>query len=330
MPTIAAVASVAISAGSAAYGISAQKKAAKKQQRAMEGLGDLGGYSPEEIWGTKPEFEFEEYETLESKDPGYGGIVGRILAGNQGNLPAASGLSSGINQAISAATRQRITGWDPSFMGAMSTLQKTRNQTLKGRLPYEDALAITADRNRLANDLGNAGGAGGQVAADLGLKRLDLMTNVGPGLTASIVNILNGVDPVTRHTTPKDFLIEPREAVPWAIADNQFGAQFNMTGQLTESYLSAAPDPAAQGMLNLKAFQAGFGGGVPGTGAQTAAVIGQAFQSMGNINWAGMYSGRNSSAQVYSNPPNANGVSGQAYYIGDNGYANAIPKATAV
>lgn len=327
MPTVAAIGAV-VSAGAAVAGQVSASKARKKQQRALEGLGDLGGYSPEEIWGSKPEFDFEEYETLESKDKGYAGIVGRILAGNQGNLPAAAGLSSGINREISASTRQRIEGWDPSFMGAMSTLQKTRNQTLKGRLPYEDALAITADRNRLANDLGNAGGAGGQVAADLGLKRLDLMTNVGPGLTASIVNILNGVDPVTRHTTPKDFLIEPREAVPWAIADNQFGAQFNMTGQLTESYLDAAPDPAAQGMLNFKAFQAGFAGGVPGTGAQTAAVIGQAFQSMGNINWAGMYSGRNSSAQIYSTPPNANGTSGQAFYTGYGGNAYAIPKAT--
>lgn len=298
----------------------------------MAGLSGLGGYSPEEIFGSTPEFNFEEYETLESTDPGYGGIVGRVLAGNRGNLPQASALSAGINKAISASTRQRIEGWDPSFMGAMSTLQRTRNQTLKGRLPYEDALAITADRNRLANDLGNAGGAGGQIAADLGLKRLDLMTNIGPGLTASIVDILNGVDPVTRHSTPKDYLIEPREAVPWAIADNQFGAQFNMTGQLTQSYLDAAPNPAAQGMFNMQAFQAGFGGGMPGAGAQNAQMIGQAFSALGGMNWGALFNGRGTapSSQMYSQPPQASGASGQAFYIGNNGYANAIPKATPV
>ncbi len=219
-------------------------------------------------------------------------------------------------------------------MGAMSTLQRTRNQTLKGHLPYEDALSITSDRNRLANDLGNAGGAGGQVAADLGLKRLDLMTNVGPGLTSSIVDILNGVDPISRHSTPQDYLIAPKEAVPWAIADNQFGAQFNMTGQLTQAYLDAAPNPAAQGMLNLQAFQAGFGGGAAGGGGQNAAMIGQAFSALGGINWGGLFSGRggsggSSSPRIYSQPPSATGQYGQAFYVGNNGYANAIPKATA-
>lgn len=271
-----------------------------------------------------PEFNFEEYEPLESKDPGYAGLVARILQGNRSNLPYATGLSSDINKAISAATRQRIEGWDPTFAGAMSTLQRTRNDTLKGRLPYEDALAISADRGRLANDLG-VGSSGPQIAADLGLKRLDLMTNVGPGLTTSIVNILQGVDPIQRHTTPEGFLLNPQQTLPMAISDNQFGAQFNMTGQLTQAYLDAAPNPAAQGMFNLQAFQAGFGGQQGGGAGQMLGAIGGAFQALGGINWGQLFGGSAASPPIYTAPGMTPGQPGQAYYYGDSGYV-PIPR----
>lgn len=275
------------------------------------------GQNPEGIFGSPVEFSAPEYKPLEEEDPGYAGIVKRILAGDLSNLGDASALSSGINKEISKATRTRIEGWDPSFMGALSTLEKTRNQTLKGRLPYEDALAITADRGRLANDLGQAGGSGPQTAADLGMKRLDLMTNIGPNLTASIVNILNGVDPIARHSLPQDYLLSPREGVPMAIQDRQFGATFNMDSQLTQAYLDAAPDPAAAGMFNLQAFQAGLGNPGQGSGTAMLGAVGNAFSALGQINW-GALMGKSGGITA----PSAQ-IAQQNPYIGNAGY---VPK----
>lgn len=330
MPTTAAIAAAAGTVASAGVGIANAASAKKQQQAQLAAQKKLQGQAAgnaDAIFGKPVDFTPPTYTPLEQQDPGYAGLVSRILKGDLGNLGDASALSGGINKAISASTRQRIEGWDPSFMGALSTLEKTRNQTLKGRLPYEDALAITADRGRLANDTGTPGGSGPQIAADLGMKRLDLMTNIGPNLTSSIVNILNGVDPVSRHSLPQDFLLNPQQTLPLAIQDNQFGATFNMDSQLTGAYLNAAPDPRAQGLFNMQAFQAGLGGQGQGSGGAMLGAVGSAFSALGQINWSQLF---NRSPQVYSGAPSASGQSGQAFYIGSNGYTNPIPKAQAV
>lgn len=332
MPTVAAIGTV-VGAGAAVAGQVSASKAQKKQAAQAAALQKSAAANAEEIFGSPVQFEAPEYTPLEEEDPGYAGIIGRILQGGLQNLPMASQLSAGVNKEISKATRERIEGWDPSFMGAMATLYKTRNETLKGRLPYEDALGIVADRGRLANDLGMAGGAGPQIAADLGLKRLDLMANTGPGLTASIVNILGAVDPLSRHSTPESFLLTPAQGVPMAIQDRQYGAEFNFQSQLTGAYLDAAPNPAAQGLMNLQAYQLGFGGQQgSGNGAATAAAIGQAFTALGGINWGGLFNGGGAggvqAGQVGNSAPIYSNNGGPAYYY-NYGQWNAIPKATA-
>lgn len=340
MPTVAAIGTV-VSAGAGVYGVASANKAQKEQAARYGDLANLSAKEAEAIFGRKIEFDAPEYTEFEKEDPGYAGIVNRILTGDISNLPMAGQLSSGINRQISAATRARIEGWDTSFMGAMNTLYNTRNETLKGRLPYQDALAITADRTRLANDLGFAGGSGPQIAADLGMKRLDLMTNVGPNLTASVVNILNAVDPIQRHTTPTDFLLRPNEAVPWAIQDRQFGAEFNFQSALTQATLDAAPDPAAQGLFNMRAFQAGLQPSGAQSGAQMAAAIGNAFSALGGINWnsfggsqpaagAGAYTGA-PYATGPNNPPIYGYQGGPAYYYNyGQGGMTQIPRAVPV
>lgn len=336
MPTVAAIGTI-VSAGVGVAGAVSAKKAAKKQQGQYGELSKAAAANPEGIFGSKIKFDAPQYTEFEKEDPGYANIVSRILTGDINNLGQASALSGGINQAISKATRSRIEGWDPGFMGAMNTLYKTRDETLKGRLPYDDALAITADRTRLANDIGSSGGSGPQIAADLGMKRLDLMTNTGPNLTASIVNILGAVDPVNRHTTPTDFLLRPSEAVPWAIQDKQFGAEFNFQSALTQATLDAAPDPAAQGLFNMQAFQAGLGG--KNSGTQVASAIGNAFSALGSINWGSFGKGGQSGAGTYVGSPTATGpnnppiyanAGGPAYYYNyGTGGMNQIPKAVA-
>lgn len=157
MPTTAAIVTAASAVAGTAVSLSSQQKAKKAQADQAKKLTQLGAQGGADVFGSKPEFNFQEYTPLENQDPGYAGIARRVLQGDIDNLPLASQLSGDINKQISASTRQRIEGWDPTFSAALSTLFKTRNQTLKGRLPYEDALSITSDRTRLANDMGQAG-----------------------------------------------------------------------------------------------------------------------------------------------------------------------------
>lgn len=349
MPTVVALAAVAGAGASVASAVSANK-AQKAQQKKLAGLSGLGGYSPEEVFGSRPEFEAVDYNPLYKEDPGYANIVSEILAGNVRNLPMASSLSGDISKSISKATRERIEGWDPSFMTGMNSLYRTRNETLEGRLPYSDALDIASDRGRFANDLGLSGSSGPQIAKDLGLKRLDLMTNVGPNLTANITNILNAVDPIARHPVPQDYLLNPSQAVPWAIQENQFGATFNFQQNLQKAAFDAMPDPQAQGMFNLQAMQAGFSTGGSGN-AQMWGAVAQGVGALASMNWGGMFGGQpqaggswiggnmgnaqfqspygGSSPQIYSNPGSMFGGSGNAFYMGQGGYTQ-IPKAVAV
>lgn len=323
MPTVAAVGTI-VSAGVGVANAVSAKKAQKKQEAEQKKLQEQAAQNSGGIFGEKVDFEAPEYTPLEQEDPGYANIVNRILQGDLQNLPYAGKLSAGINRQITEATKERIQGWDPSFMGALATLQKTRNETLKGRLPYEDALAISADRGRLANDLGQAGGSGPQTAADLGMKRLDLMTNIGPNLTASIVNILNGVDPISRHSTPENFLLNPAQGVGLAIQDRQFGSEFNFNSQLTGAYLQAAPDPGAAGLFNLQAFQAGLGGGGgQNSGAAMVGAIGNMFSALGGLNFGTLFGG-GSSAPVSTVPATSANP-----YIGNGGYVSNYNPASA-
>lgn len=263
MPVLAALPAIAGVVGAGA-GIAGQIGAANQRKQQAGALNDLisqAQANPEGIFGSKPEFTPVDYQPLYQSDPGYRQIVADVLAGDQANLPAASQLSGDISKAVSRQMMERIKGWDPSFLASMNTLYNTRNQTLQGHLPYSDALDIAGDRGRMANDLGYSGGAGPQIAKDLGLKRLDLMTNTGPQLANTIQNILGQVDPVARHPVPQDYLLYPHDAVPWAIQENQFGATFGLQQNLETAAFNAMPDPAAQGLFNLQAFQAGIGGG---------------------------------------------------------------------
>lgn len=303
--------------------------AAKKQKSNLADLVKQASGNAEAIFGSKPEFESVDYTPLYESDPGYRGIVADILSGDQANLPAAAQLSGDINKAISKSSLDRIQGWDPSFMGALNTLYSTRNQTLKGRLPYEDALAITSDRTRLANDLGMAGGAGPQIAADLGLKRLDLMTNVGPNLAGSIAQLLNTVDPIQRHSTPENFLLLPSQGVPMAIQENQFSSTFDFQQNLEEAFFNAMPDPAAQGLFNLQAFQAGFGGGNSGGASGILSSLGGALSSLGSLGLGVSRGGNSSAGGGYSWPGNNNiwiDPHNQPFNVGNGGYT-PIPRA---
>lgn len=277
-------------------GLASSLSAAGRQRKAAQGVYDLAASNPEAFFGTRP--EPVDYTPLFEADPGYAKIALDTIRGSIRNEPKAAELTDAINTSISQQTRKRIEGWDPTFTASMTQLQKNRDMVNAGYLPYADALSIAADRGRLANDLGQSGGASPQIAADLGMKKLDLMTNVGPQLSQMIANIIGQVDPVGRHALPQDYLLAPSQTVPWAIQENQFGATF----QAEQNAIAAMPDPAAAGLLNLQAWQAGMGSG--GGTASALSGLSQLFASASSMFGRGAPAAAASASSTFRQMPN--------------------------
>lgn len=245
------------SANDAENALYAQQQGAGGGMMSKAQLKAGGWKNANEVYGSK--IEPVDYTALEKEDPGYSGIARRVIRGNQTNLPYSTKLSADTNAAITASSKARINGFDPTMMASLAQLYQNRNNELEGNLPYEDAMQAMASRGRSANDFGQAGGSNPQTAADLGLSRLSLQQH-GSDLSAQIAGILNTIDPIQRYSTPQDYQVTPSQAIPWAIADNQFSANF----ESQQNAIRAMPDPAAAGQFNYGQFLAGLGGLSPG------------------------------------------------------------------
>lgn len=272
----------------------AQSSAAKAARAAAAGAGggyavpNLSGMSKDQLAGIFGErIAPVDYTPLEQKDPGYRATAGRVIAGNQKNLPKASKLSADTNLAISKAAKTRAEGWDPTLMASLSQLYQNRNNALAGNVPYTDAMRAMAGRARQANDMGNAGGSGRQTAADLGLMQMDIQAQ-GAQLAGTIQQILNGIDPVARHTTPESYQVNVGQAIQTTVMDNQFSAQF----EAQQNAIRAMADPVQAGLYNQKMFMAGLSGqrgGMPmPQGPNAMQMIGAIGGSLGQV--AGAFS----------------------------------------
>ena len=292
---MAVVTSAVVAAGASVYSASQSGSHATPQAQQPG--------NPNAVFGkpVKP----VKYTSLWNKDPGFKNTETATINSNLSNLQRASDLSAGTNKAITASSMARVNGFDPTFMASMNQLYQNRNNELQGNLNYEDAMASVAGRGRTANDLGYAGGSGAQSAADLGLSRLDLQ-NHGASLAGSIQQILNGIDPVARYSTPQDSQISPSQAVPWQIADNQFQAQFKMQNNM----LQAAANPAAAGMFNLQQFNAGLAAQGGANSARQFGQYAQAASQFGNAYGMSQYGG-GGSTYGYSGGYSANSPANQ-------------------
>lgn len=273
-----------LAAGATVYSATSASSNTDKQIAAQQALANGAGSN---VFGSK--IKPVKYKPLWDQDPGYGSASRMVINGDTKNEPVAAKLSAMTNADITASSKARINGWDPTMMASLSQLYQNRNNELQGNIPYEDAVAGMASRNRMANDNGQAGGASGQVAADLGLTRLGLMKQ-GSDLSSQITQILNGIDPIARYSTPQDYQVTPAQAIPWQIADAQFGATF----KAQQNAIAAMADPAAAGQFNLAQFQAGLQaqGGQNnaqqyGAYAKAAAGLGTTLGNMYNANQAG-------------------------------------------
>lgn len=291
MPTTAVIAGAMVaSTGASIY-------ASNRQQKAQAQLAREAQANQAALFGSRPEFEMPEYNPLFRQDPGYAGLVRQIIQGNRRNLGVAGRLSRGINRRITKQAKERMASWDPGFEGALGQMGANRDMALAGALPYSDVMQIAGARGRAAGDFGYSGGAGAQTARDLGMSRSQLMLQQGPQLAAQMTDIINAADPIQRHSTPDQHLLPTQFGVASAIQENQFAANFGMTGALHQAGFGAMPDPQARGMFDLRAAQAGMAGM---GGMQLAQGLGSLASIMGMYGMAGGFGGGATGQQAYN------------------------------
>jgi len=269
--TWAVTATVAVSAGSAAYSASQANKRARGIDQGFANAQQFALDNPT-VFGEKIDFKPVKYNALFKTDPGYGNIAGDTIAGNQRNLPANLQLMRDTNQAISKDARDRINTEYPDFAAQFGQQSQNTANLLRGDIPMEDRNAITARRTEQVS-LGGGGSSQGQVAADLGLSRMQAMQSGAANLTNN-VNLWNAIDPISRRLNPQSLFVDVGAAVSSAINENQFNSTFAASQRDAEINYNMLPDPQLAGQLNLMTARTGAQAANP-----TQSVLGSAVMS---------------------------------------------------
>lgn len=246
----------------------------KRANAASKGLDEAVAYARANpsAFGEKLDWSGVDYSPMFKSDPGYGNIAGSTIAGNQRNLPANLNLMRETNQAITKDSMDRINTLYPGFAAAVGQQSQNTQNFLRGQLPMEDQNMITSRRTE-AQSLGGGGANAQQVAADLGLARMDLMNQGQAGMN-NLVNMFNAVDPVNRRVNPQSMFVDVGQAISNSIQENQFGAQFAQSERNAELAFGMQPDPQKAGLLNLLAGRAGLQAANQPTSVAGAALTG--------------------------------------------------------
>ena len=326
---------VTVVGGATTSAISANS-ANKRAKAAAGGLDGAIAYarSNPSAFGEKLKFEGVDYSPLFREDPGYGNIAGDVIAGNQRNLGANLNLMRETNQAITKDSMDRINTLYPGFAAAMGQQAQNTQNFLRGDIPAEDRAMITSRRTE-AQSLGGGGVNPQQVAADLGLARIDLM-NQGQASLNNSVNMFNSIDPVNRRVNPQSLFVDVGQAISQSVNENQFGASFAQSERNAELAYGMQPDPQKAGMLNLLAGRGGLQAANPGVSVGSAALQGainggmQAYQAQQTPAWAQIAQqqqpmmGYQQATQLYGRTPvaagNYNTLSGMGYNPGGQAY----------
>ena len=246
----------------------------KRANAASKGLDEAVAYARANpsAFGEKLDWSGVDYSPMFKSDPGYGNIAGSTIAGNQRNLPANLNLMRETNQAITKDSMDRINTLYPGFAAAVGQQSQNTQNFLRGQLPMEDQNMITSRRTE-AQSLGGGGANAQQVAADLGLARMDLMNQGQAGMN-NLVNMFNAVDPVNRRVNPQSMFVDVGQAISNSIQENQFGAQFAQSERNAELAFGMQPDPQKAGLLNLLAGRGGLQAANQPTSVAGAALTG--------------------------------------------------------
>ena len=222
---------------------SAAKDSAKALERIRDQLrsGSLFGKATEDFTGSRP--EFAPFQRLN-----IGEAVGSSAADQLGALPDVATLTLGVNDVNQLSNAVRFERLFPGGLDALKAQGQAAASLSRGELPFDDALEVVRDRAGLANSLGLGGT---QFAAatprDLGLSRLQAIQQ-GSALTAQGAATANQINPLSSQLTAQQNLISAPQAVDLELRQNLLEQQ----SLQAFNNLQAAPDPAAQGLLNLE------------------------------------------------------------------------------
>lgn len=270
--TTAGVIAGVAAAGASAYGYAQQQKN-KKQ---------LAGAAANGAYGFRPIYEPVEYNPLYEDDPGYAQLAGDTIRGNLGNLPTILELVRQTNKGVAEQYRNRAEGMYPGLQGDFAQQQRNTSMQLRGELPFEDVRGIIGDTTERQSLLGNFNSSP-QVAADLGLTRLQVMQGGQQALGAN-VGLMEALYPVQAVELPQKSFLYPSQTVPWAIGENQFNYTADAAERTLEMQVNASADPAAAAQANMAALQMGMqqgGGGYGGQAQQLGASAGQIASAFG-------------------------------------------------
>lgn len=251
-------AAIAIGGASVVGSVISTTSANKQAKKAGNGLNESIAYARRNpgVFGEKIDFEEMSYSPLFSADPGYAGMAGEVIAGNQRNLPAATRLANEANAATTQGSLNRLNTLYPEFGASFDQQSRNTDAFLRGEIPAEDRDLITARRTE-AQSLGGGGVNQQQVAADLGLTRMELMDKGAANLTNN-VNLWDAIDPIARQITPQSLFVDVGQAISSAVSENQFAASFGQAERNAELNYAMSPDPQKAGMLNLLSARAGL------------------------------------------------------------------------
>jgi hypothetical protein len=320
MPILPAIAAAAVSSGISAF---ASNRAQKKNQQALDEANtqtndlaleraaearelidagyDLSGFDLEGVFGRNPSAVYDElggltdfFTPLTESDPGLRQTFADAIAGNQANLPGATGLSRDINAEITRDARARVAGYDPLALGNVRQLGANTALALQGIIPANDRIQIAQNRAEQRNAVGGvAGNTDRLTARDLGLTQLGLMTQTGPQMLQSTLAAIGQIDPLNRRSRPTDFLADPGFVARTAAAENQTNAEFARSERDTALGIYTRPNPSEAGQANLQMQRAGIEAGIlaglpintPSIAPASPYLTGSAFgdQSLGQV-----------------------------------------------
>lgn len=222
------------------------KKGGRRLKQLSRALveGEVLGLSPEDIFGTRPEFaQFEPIDLTEEQ-------LARIT-GNTSVLPALRENVLATNRLNTETGELRFDQLVPRGTTALRNLGRSAESLSRGELPFDDVLDIVRNRAGLAQQLGLSGTQlGGALPRDLGLSRLQAI-QAGSGLLAQASAIAESIDPVGRQITPQSMFLSPQTGVQVGLNQAILGQQ-SRQGQ---NLFDVAPDPLAQGIFNFEVMQ---------------------------------------------------------------------------
>ena len=219
----------------------------------------LGGkFTDEELFGSVPEgVPFEEVDVNRT-------ILESIL-GTTENLPQIEEVVAGLNAITTAQDLERVRELVPQYDALTAQASDATSSLLRGELPFEDALRVVADRSEMANALGLQGASTNATLRDLGLNRLDAISQ-GQSFFNDIIQRQETVSSSNKQINPGAFLLTPAQAVEAQFRNNENVQAANQSAE----FLASRPLPGASAILEtmLARYETG-NDPLPGSDANT-------------------------------------------------------------